>query len=286
VRSCGDLNELHSGLTSSVKSDAAAGCGRLATVRLFDSTIHNLTLAETCDAIEAMIRARDRCYLVCVKDVALTMRSRDDPFLKAFYDEAPDLSVVDGRGLVLASRLLGQPLAEVVGGPGIYFEMLQRAVTQGYRVYLLGANPSVIEAAVRRLQTRLPSIQVVGWHHGYLNDESTEHVLTAIRASAPNLLFIGISTPIRERFLSKYRGSLPPCVCVPVGGVLDVEAGIVHLAPHRVSRLGLEWLYRALQEPARLLGRYLRTHSRFCVLLLRAMARRALNPGTSPGRQG
>jgi N-acetylglucosaminyldiphosphoundecaprenol N-acetyl-beta-D-mannosaminyltransferase len=252
------------------------------TVRLFDSTIHNLTLAETCDTIEAMINARDRCYLVCVKDVALAMRSRQDAFLRAFYDSVPDLSVVDGRGLVMASRLLGQPLREVVGGPRLYFEMLKRATRHGYGVYLFGAKPEVLQEATRRLQARLPGVKVVGYHHGYFDDRAAERIVADILRAAPEILFVGIGTPIRERFIATYREQLPPCVCIPVGGVLDLEARLVHQAPEWVSRSGLEWLYRVLQEPKRLLPRYLVTHSQFFVLLSIALAHRAFAPKGSP----
>src|SRR5438445_4887803 len=99
----------------------------VSTVVILGSRLHRLTLSETCDAVEAMIREHDRCYLVCVKDVGLTVRCRDDAFLRGFYDCA-DLVVVDGRGLVLAGQLLGRPLPGSVGAPALYSELLRRAV--------------------------------------------------------------------------------------------------------------------------------------------------------------
>src|SRR2546422_8494563 len=138
---------------------------KVPTVVLFGSRLHRLTLTETCDVVEGMIRAHDRCYLVCVKDVGLTVRSRDDAFLGRFYDRA-DLVLVDGRGLVLAGRLLGQPLPGPVGGPDIYHELLRRAAERDYGVYLLGARPAVVAEAARRLRARTPPVRVVGWHDG------------------------------------------------------------------------------------------------------------------------
>ena len=243
----------------------ARGVGsEIPTVVLFGSRLHRLTLQETCDAAEAMIRAHDRCHLICVKDVGLTIRVRDDPFLRRFYDRA-DLVVVDGRGLLLAGRLLGQPL-------------LRRAALRGYRVYLLGARREVVEKVATRLRGQTPPVCVAGWHDGYFAGRESE-VVKDITKAKPDILIVGISTPIREQFLDAWRDRLPPCVCVPVGGVLDIEAGFVRAAPQWVSRAGLEWLFRVLQEPRRLALRYGRTHSRFALALAGEFARRRLRRG-------
>ena len=255
----------------------ARGVGLAASHALFGSRFHCLKLTEACDAVEAMIRAHDRCYLVCVKDVGLTVRCVDDSLLRGFYDHA-DLVVVDGRGLLLAGRLLGRPFPGPVGGPALYSELLRRAAARAYGVYLLGARPDIVREAARRLGARTPPVRVVGWHDGYFEGREREVVMDITRAQ-PDIIFVGISTPVRERFLDAWRDQLPPCACVPVGGVLDIEAGAVRPAPEWVSRMGLEWLFRVWQEPRRLAIRYARTHPRFALMLAAALARRAL--GTS-----
>ena len=248
---------------------------------LFGSTFHGLSLPETCDAVEAMIRAHDRCYLICVKDVGLTVRCLDDAFLRRFYDHA-DLVVVDGRGLMLAGRLLGRRFPGPVGGPALYSELLRRAAARDYGVYLLGARREIVTEAARRLRARTPPVRVVGWRDGYFTGREGEVVADITRAK-PDIVFVGISTPVRERFLDAWRERLPPCACVPVGGVLDIEAGAVRPAPQWVSRAGLEWLFRVLQEPRRLATRYARTHPRFAVMLAAAVARRVLGTGQGEG---
>src|SRR5438094_1329951 len=137
----------------------------VSTVVILGSRLHRLTLAETCDAVEAMIRAHDRCYLICVKDVGLTVRCLDDALLRRFYDQA-DLVVVDGRGLVLAGRLLGRRFPGPVGGPALYSELLRRAAARDYGVYLLGARREIVTEAARRLRARTPPVRVVGWRDG------------------------------------------------------------------------------------------------------------------------
>jgi N-acetylglucosaminyldiphosphoundecaprenol N-acetyl-beta-D-mannosaminyltransferase len=61
---------------------------------------------------------------------------------------------------------------------------------------------------------------------------------------------------------------------VGVGGSFDVLAGDLRRAPRAMQRLGLEWLFRLLQEPGRLLGRYAVTNTRFVLLMAGAALRR------------
>ena len=248
---------------------------RFSRVELFDTYFTNARRAEACDEIERLIAANDRCHLVCVKDVALLMRSRSDSFLRQFYERFPEYIFADGRGVVWASRLLGEPLVEMVGGPGIYYEMLRRAATKGYKVYLLGTRDDVLQRAVANLKKRLPTLSLVGCHHGYFDQDSEYRVVESILRAAPQVLFIGMSTPRREQFIATHLRSLLPGVCLPIGGVLDVEAGTTRLAPGIVGKLGLEWLYRLLQEPRRLGPRYLRTHPRFIWAVFQAVIERA-----------
>jgi N-acetylglucosaminyldiphosphoundecaprenol N-acetyl-beta-D-mannosaminyltransferase len=241
---------------------------------LFGSRFDPLTLDEACDAVERMIALRDRCHLVCVKDVAQTMRSRTNPELARFYAEQPDLVLVDGRGLLMAAWLLGSPFPGPVDGLALYEALLRRASERGYRVFLLGARPPVVAAVATRLAARMPGLAVVGSHHGYFGRDGAAVVRT-IREARPDLLFIGMSSPQREQFLERWLPELPAGVCVPVGGVFDIGAGVVREAPRWVRASGTEWLFRIAQEPQRLVGRYARTHTLFGALLAAALVRRA-----------
>jgi len=82
-----------------------------------------------------------------------------------------------------------------------------------------------------------------------------------------------MTSPKKERFLSRWSRRLDVPVCHGVGGSFDVLAGHVQRAPDRWQRLGLEWLYRVKQEPRRLWKRYLTTNSAFLVMVLGALVR-------------
>jgi N-acetylglucosaminyldiphosphoundecaprenol N-acetyl-beta-D-mannosaminyltransferase len=111
-------------------------------------------------------------------------------------------------------------------------------------------------------------VQLVGWQNGYFKADQEADIAAAIAEARPDILFVAMSSPRKEAFLARWAGSMGVCVCHGVGGAFDVLAGKVHRAPERWQRLGLEWLYRVLQEPRRLWRRYLVTNTLFVSMVL------------------
>jgi N-acetylglucosaminyldiphosphoundecaprenol N-acetyl-beta-D-mannosaminyltransferase len=243
-------------------------------VYLFDTTFCNDTREEACDRIENHISNKSGFVYIAVKDVALTIRSIENPFLKDFYHSVPTCTFVDGRGILYASRLLGQPLKEMVGGPGIYYDMLRRGEQKGYRFYFLGADEEVLRAAIHNVLSRHPRVDICGHHSGYFSSSEEKTIVSEIGKSGCDILLLGMSTPKREEFVSRHLGRFGSLVCIAVGGVFDNEAGKTVYAPSWVGILGLEWLFRVAQEPKRLAPRYLRTHSKFIFYLISEMVRK------------
>jgi N-acetylglucosaminyldiphosphoundecaprenol N-acetyl-beta-D-mannosaminyltransferase len=187
-----------------------------------------------------------------------------------------DIVNADGQAVVWAARLLGRPLPERVAGIDLMHELMAAAAERGLGVYLLGAQPEVLDTATARLRHDNPGLRVVGTHHGWFEDSDSAGVIAEIRAAQPHLLFVAMSSPRKEYWLSEHLEALGVPLAVGVGGALDVVAGLTRRAPRWMQRSGLEWLYRLMQEPRRLWRRYLRTNVRFSLLLLRELtARRA-----------
>jgi N-acetylglucosaminyldiphosphoundecaprenol N-acetyl-beta-D-mannosaminyltransferase len=238
-------------------------------IKLFGTFFDNITVNSFCNAIEAFIEKRGKLYLVTVKDVSVTVLCLENPDLHEFYNRS-DLIVVDGRGLVYAAFLLyrgRQRVCELFGGPGGYYAILKRAATKRYRVYYLGATDEIVKKAVSNVKKRHPEIIVCGSHHGYINKNNIETVLQDINNSKPDIIFVGISAKVREPLIINYGDRFPKCVCFFIGGMIDVEAGLAKFAPRFVSHLGIEWLWRVIQEPKRLGPRYFYTMRKFLFYL-------------------
>ena len=193
------------------------------------------------------------------------VQARDDPAYLADL-AAADLITADGQSVVWGARLYGIGVPERVAGIDLMEAVLAESIRRDWSVYLLGAQQEVVDALADRLATR--GVRVAGRHHGYFPDDRATDLAAEIRASGATILFVGMPTPRKERFV--IHEALPAGIpfSMGVGGSFDVLAGVLSRAPRFVQRLGLEWLYRLAQEPRRLLKRYVVTNTRFLVLLV------------------
>ena len=180
--------------------------------------------------------------------------------------------LADGQSVVWASRLLRAPLPERVAGSDLFFELLAEAERRGYRVYFLGAQPDVLARMLEAASQQFPGLKVAGSRDGYFRAGDEADLAAEIRNSHAELLFLGISSPKKELFVSQWGQQAGVYVAHGVGGSFDVLAGITARAPIWWQRHGLEWLYRAWQEPRRLGPRYLKTNMSFMGLVAREAA--------------
>jgi N-acetylglucosaminyldiphosphoundecaprenol N-acetyl-beta-D-mannosaminyltransferase len=109
-------------------------------------------------------------------------------------------------------------------------------------------------------------------------------VAAAIRDSEAQILFVAMSSPRKEHWLGEYGAGLNVPFVMGVGGSIDIVAGITRRAPQVWQRLGIEWLFRLLQEPRRMFRRYLVTNVQFGALVLRAMVARIVSSVYRPLR--
>jgi N-acetylglucosaminyldiphosphoundecaprenol N-acetyl-beta-D-mannosaminyltransferase len=186
---------------------------------------------------------------------------------------------VDGQPIVWASRLVGRPLRDRVPGVDLMFALIARAAERGHRVYFLGARPDVVERVVARARREHPGLVVAGHRDGYWQPQDEAAVVDGIAESAPDILFVAIGSPAKERFLATWKEPIGAGFVMGVGGSFDVYAGVVRRAPPWVQRLGLEWVYRVFQEPRRLWRRYAGDAPAFAILVVREVAARRRRSG-------
>jgi N-acetylglucosaminyldiphosphoundecaprenol N-acetyl-beta-D-mannosaminyltransferase len=244
--------------------------------------IDRLDLAGTLAAIEDTIATHSYTQHMAI-NAAKLVAMRDDPKLSGIIDGC-GLVTADGQSVVWASRLLGDPLPERVAGIDLMEALLGLAEQCGYRVYFLGARSDVLARALEHLRGRFPRLQIAGARDGYFTDEEAAAVCAAIRASRADILFVAMSSPRKEYFLGEFGSALGTSFVMGVGGSIDVMAGITRRAPIAWQRLGLEWLFRLLQEPRRMFRRYAVTNTRFLALLGLALLTAPRRPVIS--RQG
>ncbi len=232
--------------------------------------IDSVDFGQALDAIEALVRSRSG-GMVFTPNVDHVVLAEKDARFRAAY-QSVNLSLVDGTLLLWASRLLGWSLPEKVSGSDLLQPLMQRAAQCGFSVYFLGGDPGVAEAARDRLQEQFPELRVVGCDGSRVDvDAVDEAIVERIARAAPELVLVALGAPKQEVFIFEQRARLGGAVCVGVGASLDFVAGTRRRAPRWISRIGLEWLYRLLQEPRRLARRYLLRDPLFAWILTRQL---------------
>jgi len=242
---------------------------------LFGVPIDSLTFDETVSSAVHAMQAKRLTQHVAI-NVAKLVKARHDPELWRDIAESHIVGI-DGMGIVWAARALGIPVPERVAGVDLMERLLKICGQEGFRPYFLGASQEVLHRAVAVARKRWPGLEFAGCHDGYFGPDDEWNIVTSIRTSGADCLFIGMPTPQKERFLHSYRDVLNIPFIMGVGGGIDVLAGHVRRAPIAMRKCGLEWLYRIYQEPGRMWWRYASTNVRFAGLVAKAMAARAVS---------
>jgi N-acetylglucosaminyldiphosphoundecaprenol N-acetyl-beta-D-mannosaminyltransferase len=153
-----------------------------------------------------------------------------------------------------------------VYGPDLMVEIAEATRDGKITHFLYGGRPGVAELLKKRLEERFPGIRIVGTHtppFGLLSEKEEKTLIEKFLASKPDITWVGLSTPKQERFMAKYLPKLETTIMCGVGAAFDFHAGVVRQAPRWIQRSGFEWFYRILQEPRRLIPRYLKNNTRF-----------------------
>ncbi|MEK3719090.1 WecB/TagA/CpsF family glycosyltransferase [Paenibacillus sp. FSL H8-0034] len=204
---------------------------------------------ETVDLITHMIESREPHQIITANPIMVMSAVDSSAYMQLL--QAADLVVPDGAGIVWAANYVGNPVAERVTGFDLLHRMMQLGEPKGWKVYLLGASPEMIEAAASSLKRQYPALQLVGYRDGYFQADEDAAVIANIREHDPDILLIGRSADKQEPWIAQYKQQLRVPVIMGVGGSFDVLSGKLKRAPVLFQRLRLEWFYRLLQEPWR-----------------------------------
>ncbi|MDP9171069.1 MAG: WecB/TagA/CpsF family glycosyltransferase [Acidobacteriota bacterium] len=225
-------------------------------------------VAATCAAWIASKEPHDPAHYICVTSVHGVMEARRDLGIRSILNRA-DIATPDGMPLVWALRSFGLPEQQRVYGPTLMLALCEQAMRLGHRVFLYGGRPETLDALRTNLLTRFPGLILAGSYSPpfrELNDNEESEVRRMIRDAAPDLLFVGISTPKQERWMASHQDAFAGVVMVGVGAAFDFHAGRVKQAPAWMQRNGLEWFFRLTCEPVRLWKRYVLLTPRFLPL--------------------
>ena len=235
---------------------------------MFGLKFHSFNQREVLSKIEDYIKNTKKPRVIFTPTAELIVHASKDKRLKEIYNSS-DVLTIDSFVVYYFAKLLKKSVPEPVNAARLMLNFLPIANRKGYKIYLLGAKEEVLRKVIENLKKQYPGINIVGWHNGYFDFDNDYEVVNDIIEKKPDILFVAMSSPLKEKFISKNLNKMNVPVSIGVGGTFDIIAGKCKLAPIWVSRMGLEWFYRFIQEPRRLWKRYLITNIEFLLLFLK-----------------
>ncbi|MGB8802820.1 MAG: WecB/TagA/CpsF family glycosyltransferase [Candidatus Acidiferrales bacterium] len=219
--------------------------------------VHAIQLDGAVAQIERLIESRETGRYVAVTGMHGIAESRQDACFREILNKAA-LVVPDGMPLLWLGRWHGHSLRRRVTGSELMLAYCQETGSRR-RHFFYGGAPGVAEDLARRLHEQF-GITIAGTHtppFRPLTKAEDIEVAKQVKAAAPDVLWVGLSTPKQERWMYEHREKLKVPVMLGVGAAFDMNSGRLKRAPAWMRESGLEWFYRLLSEPRRLWRRYL-----------------------------
>ncbi len=254
------------------------------TTTVSDVPFSNVTMKETIALIHLIVQKGDAPHHICTGNLDhLVLLQRDTEFREAY--EKASLVLADGMPIVwmsgIARRAEDKPLKERVAGSDLFWELVQASATTGLRLFFLGGAPGAADEARAEAEKRFPGCQICGTYCPpkdlFPTDAEQARIESIIRDAAPDVLLVGLGAPKQEKWILRRKARLGVPVSIGIGGTFEMAAGRVRRAPKWVQKVGMEWAYRMVQDPARLWKRYIANDLPF---LARALRRTLRERGT------
>ena len=221
--------------------------------------IDNMAASEILDRIDECIDRRTPCQVVGV-NVDQALRVIEDEYSHQIFDNA-EIVFTDGKPIVWMAKWLKRPIVEKISGPDLMLLLCERAAQKKYKIFVLGCAEGVAANAAKKLEEMYPGLQCVGTYSppfGFEKDpEEMQKIITMLKESGADQLFVGMGSPKQDIFIYENMEKYQIPVSYSMGAAIDFIGGSVKRAPKWMSDVGLEWFHRMMQNPKRLVKRYL-----------------------------
>jgi N-acetylglucosaminyldiphosphoundecaprenol N-acetyl-beta-D-mannosaminyltransferase len=246
---------------------------------LLEIPIDNLTLSEAIERIGSMAAGDQPSQLCFVNADCVNITFRDVEYKMLL--RSADLVLADGIGVRLAGRILNQNIRENVNGTDLFPNLCSSLEKSGLSLYLLGGKPGVAADVADWIKKQYPNLKLAGFRHGFFTAGEEPDVIAAVRESNAAILMVAFGAPKQDKWIANHLRDLGPRMCVGVGGLFDFYSGRIPRAPTWMRELGLEWLYRFIQEPRRMWRRYFVGNAIFLFRVIRQRWLQSETAGTA-----
>jgi N-acetylglucosaminyldiphosphoundecaprenol N-acetyl-beta-D-mannosaminyltransferase len=218
-------------------------------VNIIGVPVNRLSFNESISTMLRWAQEPGHHHVVTVNPEFVMIAQKDEAFRNVLWNAS--LRIPDGIGIVAAAKLLGKPVHERVTGVDTVRTLAREGAKYGLRFFLLGAAPGVAERAAEILCTEYPGLIIAGTYAGSPTLEEEDEICMRIQSAHPHVLLVAYGAPKQDLWIARTAHKLHIPLALGIGGTFDFIAGTMKRAPVWMQKLGIEWLFRLLQEPAR-----------------------------------
>lgn len=242
----------------------------------FDPITYDLAL----EAINSFVSGDNKHLIVTPNPEMILDANKNEEFIETL--NSASLSIPDGIGVLWASYYLNLPdkktkcgkcfqlfssllsiflfpkkirgiFPERVTGSDLFNKVIEKSQDKKWRIFLLGAGIGVGQKAIDNLLKKYPKAIFAGSYSGSPNVDEERNICEMINIARPDILFVAYGSLVQELWIKRNLNKLTTVkVAAGVGGAIDFAAGKIKRAPLLLQKIGLEWLWRLIQEPRRI----------------------------------
>ena len=221
---------------------------------LFGVRIINTTMPRLLDECEEILSTHIQTTIGFVNADCMNKCFSDETYHQTLRET--NQVYPDGIGVRIASQMFGNGVKDNINGTDLFPLLCERLANTSHSIFLLGAREGVAESTAANMQERYPGLVIAGCQDGYFTPAEEDRVIDRINASGADVLLVAMGAPQQEKWIAKNRERLNVSLLMGVGGLFDFYSGRISRAPVWMREVGLEWVWRLLQEPGRMWRRY------------------------------
>ena len=215
---------------------------------------------------------------VAVCNTNTLVRSYRDEGLQ-FKINSFDIRIPDGFPVAKASSFLYKNKQKRVDGYNIFHRTIEKGLEENISHYFFGSNELIIKKLKSKLLSKYPSINISGYScPPFLDyvDLIDNNYIDDLIEKKPDIVWVSLGFPKQEEFIDLLlKKNMIESNFVAVGAVFEWSAGTKIKAPEILANIGLEWIFRLLQEPKRLFKRYFVDNFLFIIYIIKQIVKQS-----------
>ena len=230
---------------------------------ILNTNINVTNMDEVLQTLDHCLEEKRGDY-ICVANVHTTVMAFRDEKYRKIQNESW-MTIPDGKPLSLVSRKRGFTDAQRVPGPDLMVKVFEASKEKGYRHFFYGSTDQTLRMLRENIEKKYPYVNIVGMYSPpfrSLTAEEDQQIVAMINKTHPDFVWVGLGAPKQEIWMAEHKNKVQ-AIMIGVGAAFDFEAGVVKRAPKWMQEMYLEWLHRILQDPKRLIPRYVSTNAAF-----------------------